>query len=188
MTRRLFRLLAHRGSGFGGSVCGIVKFAIVRGRVVFPSSLTRVHVSGPSVDQCSDCNAFAVNKRGRCYAVIVCASEPCSKGALFSCLGIKLMPLGNSFIPIRGTKGAVVCTLSRTRSFCARMKGGAGCLVRPRRVVTSGFTFALANGGSLTGPRVVRGMRGILGTGGQWAVCFRECGGDRTATGYLAFL
>lgn len=159
----MFRVLDHGGPRFQGTVCTIVKFGMTRRRVLLPVSIRRGHVSGPSFCACSSCTPFAVGKRGRRYAVVVCASQGCRNKRLDRCLGMKLIPLSRTLVPGRGSKGTVVCSVSRTRSFRALIKRGAPCAAGPRRVVTRGFTLTVAKGGGIPGPRLLRGAVRTLG-------------------------
>ena len=119
-------------------------------------------VSNPDVSRCDSYATFTIDGKPQNCTMIIYTNRPYTTGKFYQYINVGLIPLDESFKPLRESGKTVIYPLQKATDFFDKVGRNTGYVIDPEEVLADNFAIALLNTPNVHTPELQKKVQELL--------------------------
>lgn len=157
-----FHILTRLNPGFKEKLYRAIDFNILPKEIEFPEDIRKSRISNPDVSRCDSYATFTIDGKPQNCTMIIYTNRPYTTGKFYQYINVGLIPLDESFKPLRESGKTVIYPLQKATDFFDKVGRNTGYVIDPEEVLADNFAIALLNTPNVHTPELQKKVQELL--------------------------
>ena len=162
LVHETFHILTRLNPGFKEKLYRAIDFNILPKEIEFPEDIRKSRISNPDVSRCDSYATFTIDGKPQNCTMIIYTNRPYTTGKFYQYINVGLIPLDESFKPLRETGKTVIYPLQKATDFFDKVGRNTGYVIDPEEVLADNFAIALLNTPNVHTPELQKKVQELL--------------------------
>ena len=162
LVHETFHILTRLNPGFKEKLYRAIDFNILPKEIEFPEDIRKSRISNPDVSRCDSYATFTIDGKPQNCTMIIYTNRPYTTGKFYQYINVGLIPLDESFKPLRESGKTVIYPLQKATDFFDKVGRNTGYVIDPEEVLADNFAIALLNTPNVHTPELQKKVQELL--------------------------
>ena len=162
LVHETFHILTRLNPGFKKKLYRAIDFNILSKEIEFPEDIRKSRISNPDVSRCDSYATFTIDGKPQNCTMIIYTNRPYTTGKFYQYINVGLIPLDESFKPLRESGKTVIYPLQKATDFFDKVGRNTGYVIDPEEVLADNFAVALLNTPNVHTPELQKKVQELL--------------------------